>query len=699
MFFSELQADLYRRLGYATAPAAEVTTRLNAFINEIHRKIVATPGMSPLRDSTISIASVSGQEYLALPQVVGRIKAITDRGGGTPLAEFSLQAIRAMNPEQTQGYPERFAVLGWRGVTVQPSDASSIFVDSTSASDTGTALITGWRTGGYRATDTVTMTGTTAVDLGSYSDWEQIESFSLSAAAVGTVTLHEDSGSGTTLATIPIGEQKAKYKHILLDPVPDSSRTYHIDFERRIIDLSAAYDEVLIPDDFAYVLLAGVRSLEYERRNDSRRAREAEEEFRKGMADMLYFVQTSGVPHTRPSRTQRGGEFGTHNLQAGLMFGTALGNTIGTPTTGDLIYGASDGQWTSLGIGSSGQALIVSGGIPAWSSNVISLAAARGSLIYGNSTPEWAALTVGAANRLLGSDGTDVSWVQGDHGAALTGLSDDDHTQYALLAGRSGGQTLHGGTGASDNLTFQSTSNATKGNILFEELDALVIGGGTSATELRLLEPSGSGTNYTGFKAQAMAGNLVYTLPAADGSNGQALTTDGSLGLSWATISGGGKPFLVFTPHANQPPSSNFATLDTRNNIFVLDFDATTTETAVFGGVLSPDYAGGGLTVEVYWMGTTATSGSVTWEASIERGNTDMDSDSFASANFATSATNGTSGILTKTAITFTDGADMDSLAAGEAFRLKIERDADGTNGTDDMTGDAEVFAVVVRET
>lgn len=53
-----------------------------------------------------------------------------------------------------------------------------------------------------------------------------------------------------------------------------------------------------------------------------------------------------------------------------------------------------------------------------------------------------------------------------DHGALL-GLSDDDHTQYALLAGRSGGQTLIGGTASGNNLTLQSTSNATRGKILF----------------------------------------------------------------------------------------------------------------------------------------------------------------------------------------------------------------------------------------
>lgn len=43
-----------------------------------------------------------------------------------------------------------------------------------------------------------------------------------------------------------------------------------------------------------------------------------------------------------------------------------------------------------------------------------------------------------------------------DHGG-LAGLTDDDHTGYARLAGRSGGQTLIGGTAAADNLVLRAT--------------------------------------------------------------------------------------------------------------------------------------------------------------------------------------------------------------------------------------------------
>jgi hypothetical protein len=56
-----------------------------------------------------------------------------------------------------------------------------------------------------------------------------------------------------------------------------------------------------------------------------------------------------------------------------------------------------------------------------------------------------------------------------DHGLALDGLSDDDHTQYALLAGRAGGQIIYGGTGDGDDLTLYSTSHVNKGQILVKD--------------------------------------------------------------------------------------------------------------------------------------------------------------------------------------------------------------------------------------
>jgi len=84
-----------------------------------------------------------------------------------------------------------------------------------------------------------------------------------------------------------------------------------------------------------------------------------------------------------------------------------------------------------------------------------------------NATTGFRVANAAASGNILRGDGTNfVSSSQSgiDHGS-IGGLADDDHTQYALLAGRSGGQTLKGDTAASGNLVLESTANATKGSV------------------------------------------------------------------------------------------------------------------------------------------------------------------------------------------------------------------------------------------
>lgn len=65
---------------------------------------------------------------------------------------------------------------------------------------------------------------------------------------------------------------------------------------------------------------------------------------------------------------------------------------------------------------------------------------------------------------------------------------------------------------------------------------ALVVKGtSTSSAEIRLSEDTDNGTNYVGLKAPASTSNLTFTLPSADGSSGQSLTTNGSGTLSFST--------------------------------------------------------------------------------------------------------------------------------------------------------------------
>lgn len=68
----------------------------------------------------------------------------------------------------------------------------------------------------------------------------------------------------------------------------------------------------------------------------------------------------------------------------------------------------------------------------------------------------------------------------------------------------------------------------------------------TAQGELRLGDSDSS--NYVGFKAPAtVSANKVWTLPAADGTNGQVLSTNGSGTLAWATAGGGGNNIIVLS--------------------------------------------------------------------------------------------------------------------------------------------------------
>lgn len=153
----------------------------------------------------------------------------------------------------------------------------------------------------------------------------------------------------------------------------------------------------------------------------------------------------------------------------------------------------------------------------------------------------------------------------------------------------------------------------------------------------------------------------------------------------------------VFTPLCNEPTTVNYATLDLRNSHPVLDFDASTGEFGTFTGVMPQHYSGGGTDVWLHW--TAEATGDVYWEAAWERMDTgfDIDADGFAAVNNTVSTSAGTQGITAITQISFTNGADMDSVIAGDAFRLQLRRAS--SNGTDTLSADVNLLAVMVEET
>ena len=264
MNLTEMQTQLYDRLGYGS-PGTDTIQRILGYINETQRKILATRGLARLRRTILTCASVQDSPFMVLPQAAVMVLGIQNRTTQKPLIEKLLGEIRFMDPGLTRSTsdPDYYAVLNVSSAVARPpSDASTLYVKSTSAGDVGTAYIEGIRTGGYYRSESVVMTGTTAVSFAS-TDWIDIQKFYLSTTAAGTVTLLEDSGAGTELSRIPLGRQSARYTLLHLWGTPTSALTFYCDVERHIENFVNPGDESYLPEDYHWLLTTGARMLEY----------------------------------------------------------------------------------------------------------------------------------------------------------------------------------------------------------------------------------------------------------------------------------------------------------------------------------------------------------------------------------------------------------------------------------------------------
>jgi hypothetical protein len=156
---------------------------------------------------------------------------------------------------------------------------------------------------------------------------------------------------------------------------------------------------------------------------------------------------------------------------------------------------------------------------------------------------------------------------------------------------------------------------------------------------------------------------------------------------------------VVCSPLSAEFPSSAFAQLTKSNERPVVAFDAATDENVYWSGI-APQGLAGAVTVVVTYAMASATTGAVRFQAALEA-ITDGDAvdtdatSSFDTDNSAGASVPGTAGYIDQLSISMTNA---DSIAAGDYFRLRLRRDADGTSGTDDASGDCLVLAVELRD-
>ena len=197
-----------------------------------------------------------------------------------------------------------------------------------------------------------------------------------------------------------------------------------------------------------------------------------------------------------------------------------------------------------------------------------------------------------------------------DHGS-ISGLSDDDHAQYALLAGRSGGQSLVGGSASANDLSLSSTSNATKGKIklgassAFDEANSrLGIGSNTPDSLLHLQE------NNVKYNVSA---NSSTTSGAVNAVIASVATTSNSVELVKVIVTG------IRTNGSNESVAYE-RTLRIKNNAGTVSLptvqsDYTSEDAALSPANVAPIVNGSSVDIRV----TGVASCDITWKIVVNR--------------------------------------------------------------------------------
>lgn len=169
---------------------------------------------------------------------------------------------------------------------------------------------------------------------------------------------------------------------------------------------------------------------------------------------------------------------------------------------------------------------------------------------------------------------TDITQIGTRPHASLTGLTADDHTQYALLAGRTGagGQILYGGTASGELLVLESTSNPTKGTIYFglatewewsdgivDPVDSSVAVGGKWDPTISVTGIAGGTSIVRGlsiaptYNYDDASGVIINTYTGVEGGGTFTVSGAGTQASSWSLFNA--TALLTATAAAKVPPT------------------------------------------------------------------------------------------------------------------------------------------------
>lgn len=133
-------------------------------------------------------------------------------------------------------------------------------------------------------------------------------------------------------------------------------------------------------------------------------------------------------------------------------------------------------------------------------------------------------------------------------------IADEYVADDLTISGGTVNNSVIGGSTPAAGTFTTLTANTLTANTSLEVsgADGITLGGGMSTSAISFKESSANGSNYIALKApDAVTTNQTFTLPDADGSSGQVLSTNGSGVLSWVTNSSASTTVSNSDIHAN----------------------------------------------------------------------------------------------------------------------------------------------------
>ncbi|MDG0815952.1 tail fiber domain-containing protein [Bdellovibrio svalbardensis] len=265
----------------------------------------------------------------------------------------------------------------------------------------------------------------------------------------------------------------------------------------------------------------------------------------------------TGTPEFKLSLSGDGGILSTGTFGSGASLVTAGAGTrmLWYPKKAAFRAGTvtASGEWNDVNVGTYSTAF----GYATQASGQYSVAAGNGAYAIGNSSIAMGGAYSSGANSVgLGRTANaigysavalgDSTYAGGDYSTALGGNARAD-AMYSTAIGRFNVGGGNATTWVATDPLFEvgiGTSGAAKANAV-TVLKNGNVGIGTTSPAAPLdvkgaMRFTASTSGYVGFQPAATSSNVVWTLPAGDGTANQVLKTDGAGNLGWTTPSAGG---------------------------------------------------------------------------------------------------------------------------------------------------------------